>query len=215
MVPSPGACLIGCRGELAEVDALSGTLRAHECRRPGFGLAAWRCGGRAPGAGGLMAARVRGAAFSPFQRTAARRSWAVVARSFARLSRHGPHDASRLAYDTIPWLQSAQVDPCREHRLRDAEAVTDQAVHHGHQCADRPRALFPQSEISADVLWPRPAATMFQAVEIDGEAYWDGGYAAIPPSRRWWAREQCQRHTILSRSIHASAPSCRAARRRS
>ena len=29
---------------------------------------------------------------------------------------------------------------------------------------------------------------MFQAIEIDGEPYWDGGYAGNPTSRRWCAR---------------------------
>ena len=41
--------------------------------------------------------------------------------------------------------------------------------------------IFRNSEISSDVLLASACLpTMFQAVEIDGEAYWDGGYAGNP-----------------------------------
>ncbi|MGE0807653.1 MAG: patatin-like phospholipase family protein [Burkholderiaceae bacterium] len=42
--------------------------------------------------------------------------------------------------------------------------------------------VFDSSELSVDVLLASACLpTVFQAVEIDGEAYWDGGYLADPP----------------------------------
>ena len=44
----------------------------------------------------------------------------------------------------------------------------------------RPR-IFRNAEITPDVLMASACLpTMFQAVEIDGEAYWDGGYSGNP-----------------------------------
>ena len=41
--------------------------------------------------------------------------------------------------------------------------------------------IFRNTEITADVLLASACLpTMFQAVEIDGESYWDGGYAGNP-----------------------------------
>src|SRR4029077_597010 len=44
----------------------------------------------------------------------------------------------------------------------------------------RPR-VFRNAELSPDVLLASACLpTMFEAVEIDGEAYWDGGYSGNP-----------------------------------
>ena len=41
--------------------------------------------------------------------------------------------------------------------------------------------IFRNAEITADVLLASACLpTMFQAIEIDGEPYWDGGYAGNP-----------------------------------
>jgi NTE family protein len=47
-------------------------------------------------------------------------------------------------------------------------------------CTGRPR-VFRNAELTSDVLLASACLpTMFQAVEIDGEAYWDGGYSGNP-----------------------------------
>ena len=48
--------------------------------------------------------------------------------------------------------------------------------------------VFRNGEITPGVLLASACLpTMFQAIEIDGEAYWDGGYSGNPTSRRWCA----------------------------
>jgi NTE family protein len=57
--------------------------------------------------------------------------------------------------------------------------------------------IFRNGEITADVLLASACLpTMFQAVEIDGEAYWDGGYAGNPTLTPL-IRESTARDTIL------------------
>ena len=48
--------------------------------------------------------------------------------------------------------------------------------------------VFRNNTITPDVLLASACLpTMFQAIQIDGEPYWDGGYSGIPPSPRWCA----------------------------
>jgi NTE family protein len=62
-----------------------------------------------------------------------------------------------------------------------ARPFADQALRHSDQRAHRPRADFPQRHITADVLLASACLpTMFRAIEIGGEPYWDGGYAGNP-----------------------------------
>jgi NTE family protein len=57
--------------------------------------------------------------------------------------------------------------------------------------------VFRNAEISADVLLASACLpTMFQAIEIDGEAYWDGGYSGNPTITPL-IRESNARDTIL------------------
>jgi NTE family protein len=57
--------------------------------------------------------------------------------------------------------------------------------------------IFRNAEITADVLLASACLpTMFRAVEIDGEAYWDGGYAGNPTITPL-IRESDARDTIL------------------
>lgn len=52
---------------------------------------------------------------------------------------------------------------------------------HCHECTNWPRTFFRNAEITADVLLASACLpTMFRAIEIDGEAYWDGGFAGNP-----------------------------------
>ena len=55
--------------------------------------------------------------------------------------------------------------------------------------------IFRNAEITADVLLASACLpTMFQAVEIDGEAYWDGGYAGNPTITPLVRESDAQRH---------------------
>ena len=70
--------------------------------------------------------------------------------------------------------------------------------------------VFRNAKVTPDVLLASACLpTMFQSVEIDGEAYWDGGYSGNPtitPLVR-----ECRSHdTIIVRSIRWSAPARRA-----
>jgi NTE family protein len=65
--------------------------------------------------------------------------------------------------------------------LRATDGVADQIIHHRHERADWPRRIFRNAEITADVLLASACLpTMFRAVEIDGEPYWDGGFTGNP-----------------------------------
>ena len=56
-----------------------------------------------------------------------------------------------------------------------------EALHHCNQCSDRPRARVQEQRCYAG-RWAASAClpTMFQAIKIDGEPYWDGGYSGNP-----------------------------------
>ena len=56
--------------------------------------------------------------------------------------------------------------------------VTATNVHSGQGRVFRNAELTPEVLLASACL-----PTLFQAVEIDGEPYWDGGYAGNPPSR--------------------------------
>jgi NTE family protein len=108
--------------------------------------------------------------------------------------------AARLIspYDIAPHSANpARADPGELHRLRAPEAGADQAVRHRHQRAHRARPPFRNADVSPDALLASACLpTMFQAVEIDGEAYWDGGYSGNP-SIAPLIRECSSRDTIL------------------
>lgn len=62
-------------------------------------------------------------------------------------------------------------------------------------CPGRVR-MFPNNEITPDVLLAAPACRLFQAVEIGGESYWDGdncGYPTMTPL----VRECNSKNTII------------------
>jgi NTE family protein len=92
--------------------------------------------------------------------------------------------ASRVfsPYDTNPLgmnpLRTLLADSIHFERLADAPIklfVTATNVHTGRG------RIFRNAEITVDVLLASACLpTMFQAVEIDGEPYWDGGYVGNP-----------------------------------
>ena len=80
----------------------------------------------------------------------------------------------------------ARQDPEGTRRARQGPAHACAAAHEGARCASaRVRTgrgrIFRNKEITADVLLASACLpTMFHAIEIDGEPYWDGGYAGNP-----------------------------------
>lgn len=86
-----------------------------------------------------------------------------------------PYDLNPSGANPLRQILCGQVDFAR---LKDAPVklfVTATNVRTGHG------RVFRNAEITADVLLASACLpTMFQAIEIDGDAYWDGGYAGNP-----------------------------------
>ena len=125
----------------------------------------------------------RAAAFSPLQRSpmdvllgqwSLNHSPAYVA--FDLMARvFSPYDLAFGALNPLVKVLSESVDFSRLARAPMKLFITATNVRTG-----RPR-VFRNAELSPDVLLASACLpTMFQAVEIDGEAYWDGGYAGNP-----------------------------------
>ncbi len=140
---------------------------------------------------------------------ALRRLWEKVAEAspFAALDEHplaamfGPNNPWLQPW-IAPWQQVAkalgsqfspyQLNPLNLNPLRDIlEATVDfdrvRGCHRTHlfiaatQVATGELRVFRQDELTADmVLASACLPLLFQAVEIGGEAYWDGGYAGNP-----------------------------------
>ena len=90
-------------------------------------------------------------------------------------------------------------DPGRDGRLRVPGRVADQACSSPPPtCAPARGRVFRNAEITPDVLLASGCLpTMFQAVEIDGEPYWDGGYVGQPDDHAAGARMPSRSDTIL------------------
>lgn len=85
-----------------------------------------------------------------------------------------PHDLSLMGFNPLRYS-------CREHRFRAPFTLADQTVRHRHESAHRSRTYLPQRRDTPDVLLASACLpTVYQAIEIDGEAYWDGGCAGNP-----------------------------------
>jgi NTE family protein len=125
----------------------------------------------------------KAAAFSPFQRT-------MMDRMMGRWSLD--HSPAYIAIDIMSRLASPyDLNPSGFNPLKpileesiDFAALADSPIKLFITATNvrtgRGR-IFRNREITADVLLASACLpTMFQAVEIDGEAYWDGGYAGNP-----------------------------------
>jgi NTE family protein len=123
------------------------------------------------------------AAFSPFQRTPLDRlmgRWSldhspgyVAMDLMTRLA--SPYDLNPLGYNPLKPILEESIDFEILRRSPIKLFITATNVRTGRG------RIFRNSEISAAVLLASACLpTMFQAVEIDGEAYWDGGYAGNP-----------------------------------
>ena len=66
--------------------------------------------------------------------------------------------------------------------------------------------MFRNAELTADVLLASACLpTMFQAIEIDGEPYWDGGFAGNPTITPLVRESVGARTPFSCKSIRASA----------
>jgi NTE family protein len=86
-----------------------------------------------------------------------------------------PYDLNPLGYNPLKPILEESIDfeILRQMPIKLFITATNVRTGRGR--------IFRNPEISADVLLASACLpTMFQAVEIDGEAYWDGGYAGNP-----------------------------------
>ena len=125
----------------------------------------------------------RAAAFSPLQRSALDRlmgRWSldtspayVMMDLMSRLL--SPYDVNPLNLHPLRDILAESIDFGRVVRSPIKLFITATSVRTGRG------RIFRNPEITADVLLASACLpTMFRAVEIDGEAYWDGGYAGNP-----------------------------------
>jgi len=123
------------------------------------------------------------AAFSPFRRTMMDRMmgrWSLdhspVYLAMDLLTRvASPYDLNPAGYNPLKPLLEECIDFAGLAKSPIKLFVTATNVRTGRG------RIFRNGEITADVLLASACLpTMFQAVEIDGESYWDGGYAGNP-----------------------------------
>jgi len=161
------------------------------------------------GAGGAAGAREalekywrrvsRAAAFSPMQRSPLDRlmgRWSLdssPAYVFTDLMSRllSPYDLNPLGFNPLREILVESIDFERLARAPIKLFVTATRVRTGRG------RIFRNAEINTDVLLASACLpTMFRAVEIDGEPYWDGGYAGNPTITPL-VRETDARDTIL------------------
>jgi NTE family protein len=125
----------------------------------------------------------RGAAFSPLQRSPfdkLRGRWSLDSSpayfAFDLMTRvFSPYDLNPLGLNPLRAILAKSIDFDRLARSSIKLFITATSVRTGRG------RIFRNAEISADVLLASACLpTMFQAVEIDGEHYWDGGFAGNP-----------------------------------
>src|SRR6201996_6119299 len=125
----------------------------------------------------------RAAAFSPLQRSPLDRligRWTLdtsPAYVFMDLMSRvlSPYALNPLDFNPLRRILSESIDCDRLVRSPIKLFITATSVRTGRG------RIFRNAEITADVLLASACLpTMFRAVEIDGEAYWDGGYAGNP-----------------------------------
>jgi NTE family protein len=123
------------------------------------------------------------AAFSPLQRSPLDRMmgrWSldtspayIVMDLMTRLL--SPYDMNPLGFNPLRSVLTESIDFERLARSPIKLFITATNVHTGRG------RIFRNGEITADVLLASACLpTMFRAIEIDGEAYWDGGFAGNP-----------------------------------
>jgi NTE family protein len=125
----------------------------------------------------------RGAAFSPLQRSPLDRllgRWSLDSSpaylAIDLMTRvFSPYDLNPLGLNPLRSILAESIDFDRLARSPIKLFITATSVRTGRG------RIFRNAEISADVLMASACLpTMFQAIEIDGEHYWDGGFAGNP-----------------------------------
>jgi len=123
------------------------------------------------------------AAFSPLQRTPLDRllgQWSLdyspAFIAFDLMSRiFSPYDVNPHGFNPLVSILDASIDFERLSKSPIKLFVTATNVHTGRG------RIFRNAELSPDVLLASACLpTMFQAIEIDGEPYWDGGFSGNP-----------------------------------
>jgi len=123
------------------------------------------------------------AAFSPLQRTPLDRllgrwtlDYSPAFLAFDLTSRvFSPYDLNPHGFNPLTAILDASIDFERLAQSPIQLFVTATNVHPGRG------RIFRNAEVTADVLLASACLpTMFQAIEIDGEPYWDGGFAGNP-----------------------------------
>jgi NTE family protein len=141
----------------------------------------------------------RAAAFSPLQRSPLDRlmgRWSLdssPAYLFTDLISRmlSPYDLNPLGVNPLRNILAESIDFARLAQAPIKLFVTATRVRTGRG------RIFRNAEISADVLLASACLpTMFRAIEIDGESYWDGGYAGNPTITPL-VRETDARDTII------------------
>jgi NTE family protein len=141
----------------------------------------------------------RAAAFSPMQRSPLDRlmgKWSLdssPAYIFTDLMSRllSPYDLNPLGFNPLREILIESIDFERLARAPVKLFITATRVRTGRG------RIFRNAEINADVLLASACLpTMFRAVEIDGEPYWDGGYVGNPTITPL-VRETDARDTIL------------------
>jgi NTE family protein len=167
-----------------QIDAISGTSAG--AMNAAVLVDGWTVGGRSGARTALDAYWERvaqAAAHSPLQRTLFDRMagrWTLdsspVFIGFDLLSRlYSPYDLNPFGFNPLKDILGDSIDFRRlaQSPIKLFITATNVRTGRGH--------IFRNAEISPDVLLASACLpTMFQAVEIDGEAYWDGGYAGNP-----------------------------------
>ena len=143
-----------------------------QCRRAGGGLASRRRRRRCPGSGrGVAGDRSAGAA-----EPAARRRADPDGRG---LRRAVPVALSAQSAGRQPAAPGARAPGRFRAPARHRHAA---AVHRRDRRRNRARRIFRNPELSIDaVLASACLPQLHQAITIDGEPYWDGGFSANPP----------------------------------
>jgi NTE family protein len=125
----------------------------------------------------------RAAAFSPLQRSPLDRlmgRWSLdnspAYLAYDMMTRiFSPYDLNPLGLNPLRAILAESIDFERLGRSPIKLFITATNVRTGRG------RIFRNAEITADVLLASACLpTMFQAIEIDGEPYWDGGYAGNP-----------------------------------
>ncbi|WP_407157566.1 patatin-like phospholipase family protein [Bradyrhizobium sp. STM 3557] len=141
----------------------------------------------------------RAAAFSPLQRSPLDRllgRWSIdtsPAYVFTDLLSRvlSPYDLNPLGFHPLRQILTDSIDFARLAEAPIKLFVTATRVRTGRG------RIFRNAEITADVLLASACLpTMFRAIEIEGEPYWDGGYAGNPTITPL-VRETDARDTIL------------------